>query len=70
MKRPAKKGKRTGRCCFPGDPVPLMALLFGKWQKFIILKRLYPKKYVILRYTNPKILYNKNAIIEDNEKNL
>ena len=47
-----------------------MALLFGKWQKFIILKRLYTKKYVILRYTKQKILYNKNAIIKDNEKNL
>ena len=47
-----------------------MALLFGKWQKLIILKRLYAKKYVILRYTKPKILYNKNAIIKDNEKNL
>ena len=70
MKKPAKRGKRTGKCHFPGNPVTLMALLFGKWQKFIILKRLYAKKYVILRYTKPKILYNKNAIIEDNEKNL
>ncbi len=55
---------------FSRESCAINGLLFGKWQKFIILKRLYAKKYVILRYTKPKILYNKNAIIEDNEKNL